>query len=92
MAATYRFIIMTPAGTVLEQDIVSLVAPGGAGYLGVLAHHAPLVTTLQRGTLTIKLEDSEKSYRIDGGILRVANNSAVLLSEKVEEISPGKSE
>jgi F-type H+-transporting ATPase subunit epsilon len=87
MAATYRFRIMTPAKTVLDAEIVSLIAPGGAGYLGVLAHHAPLLTTLRPGTLTVKFETSERRYQVNGGILRVANNSAVLLSEKVEEIA-----
>lgn len=87
MAATYHFRIMTPAKTVLDAQIVSLIAPGGAGYLGVLANHAPLVTTLRAGTLTVRFEDAEKLYRVEGGILRVANNSAVLLSVKVEEVS-----
>jgi F-type H+-transporting ATPase subunit epsilon len=87
MAATYRFRIMTPAKTVLDAQVVSLIAPGGAGYLGVLANHAPLVTTLRSGTLTVRLEDAEKLYRVEGGILRVANNSAMLLSERVDEVS-----
>jgi F-type H+-transporting ATPase subunit epsilon len=65
-----------------------MIAPGEAGYLGVLANHAPLVTTLTSGTLKVKLDGKEKWYRIEGGILRVARNSAVLLSEVVEEISP----
>lgn len=87
MAATYHFRILTPSTKVLDEEVVSMVAPGEAGYLGVLANHAPIVTTLTNGTLKVTLVDAEKWYKIDGGILRVARNSAVLLSEAVEEIS-----
>ena len=88
MAATYHFRILTPSEQVLDEQVVSMVVPGEAGYLGVLANHAPLVTTLADGTLKVKTDDAEKWYRIGGGILRVAGNSAVLLSEAVEEITP----
>ena len=88
MAATYHLRILTPSATVLDEDVVSVIAPGEAGYLGVLANHAPILTTLQRGTLQVKLENGEKWFRVEGGILRVAANSAVLLSESVEEVAP----
>ena len=88
MDATYQFRILTPAEKILDEEVISLVAPGEAGYLGVLANHAPILTTLKPGTLKVKLADSEKWYEIDGGILRVAANTAVLLSESVEEIAP----
>ncbi|MFQ5510254.1 MAG: FoF1 ATP synthase subunit delta/epsilon [Candidatus Krumholzibacteriia bacterium] len=86
MAATFHFKILTPSDNVLAADVVSIVAPGEAGYLGVLANHAPLITTLVPGTLTVSREGMEDVYyRVGGGILRVARNSAVLLSESVEE-------
>jgi F-type H+-transporting ATPase subunit epsilon len=88
VAATYHLKILTPSATVLDEDVVSVVASGEAGYLGVLANHAPILTTLKHGTLKVKFEDGEKWFRVDGGILRVAANSAVLLSEGVEEVSP----
>jgi F-type H+-transporting ATPase subunit epsilon len=86
MATTYRFKILTPKTAVLDAEVSSMVAPGEAGYLGVLANHAPLITTLSPGTLKVRLEREEKWFRVGGGILRVAKNEAVLLSESVEEI------
>jgi F-type H+-transporting ATPase subunit epsilon len=86
MAATYRFRILTPAREVLDEAIESMVAPGEAGYLGVLANHAPLITTLVPGTLKVRTQAGEKWYRLSGGILRVAQNEATLLSEVVEEV------
>lgn len=85
MAATYRFKILTPATLVFDSEVESLIAPGEAGYLGVLANHAPLITTLNPGTVKVRLESGEKWFSVSGGILRVAKNEAILLSEDVQE-------
>jgi F-type H+-transporting ATPase subunit epsilon len=85
VAAVYSFKILTPNRKALDDQVVSIVAPGEAGYLGVLANHAPLITTLQRGTLTVKYGDGrEEEYEIAGGILKVADNEAILLTESIE--------
>ncbi len=89
MTATYQFKILTPSTKVLDDKVVSIVAPGEAGYLGVLANHAPLLTTLSPGDLKVSFDDApDKWFRVAGGILRVAHNSVVLLSESVEEMVP----
>ena len=83
--ATYHLKILTPAEVVYDGDVESMVAPGEAGYLGVLANHAPLITTLKPGDLKIADANGEKWFAISAGILRVAKNEAILLSESVEE-------
>jgi F-type H+-transporting ATPase subunit epsilon len=84
---TYRFKILSPKAQILDEEVVSVVAPGEAGYLGVLANHAPLITTMMDGELTVRFSSGgEKHYRITGGVFRVAHNSAVLLTESIEEI------
>jgi len=86
VAATYNFKILTPAKKAFDAEVISIVAPGEAGYLGVLAHHAPLITTLRAGDLKVKFANNEESdYRIGRGILKVSNNQAVILTESIEE-------
>lgn len=86
MAATYRFRIFTPNEKTLDEDVVSIVAPGEAGYLGVLANHAPLITTLRAGDLKVRFQDHrEVEYRIGSGLLKVEDNVAVLLTESIEQ-------
>ncbi len=87
MAATYHLKILTPATIVFDGDVESMVAPGEAGYLGVLANHAPIITTLRPGTLKISDAGGDKWYAVTEGILRVAKNEAILLSESAEETS-----
>jgi F-type H+-transporting ATPase subunit epsilon len=82
--STFNFKMLTPNKTAFEGEVVSIVAPGGAGYLGVLAHHAPLITTLKDGDLTVRHKDNRVvKYRIGRGLLKVAHNQAIVLTESV---------
>jgi F-type H+-transporting ATPase subunit epsilon len=83
---TYRFKILSPKSQVLDADVVSVTAPGEAGYFGVLAGHAPFISMMREGNVEVRLPGGEeKRYRITGGIFRVEKNSAVLLAETVEQ-------
>lgn len=87
MAATFNLKIMTPERTALNMDVVAIIVPGEAGYLGALANHAPLISTLSPGKLKVTLEGRKVSwYRIGGGILKILHNEAVILTESVEEV------
>lgn len=66
--------------------VSSLIAPGEIGYLGILANHAPLVTTLVAGKISIK-DDAGKTtvlHSKGGGLLEVLKNKAILLLDSVE--------
>jgi F-type H+-transporting ATPase subunit epsilon len=86
MEATFQFKMLTPTQTAFEGEVVSIVAPGGAGYLGILAHHAPIISTLKDGELKVRFQDNRvMHFRIGRGLLKVAHNSAIVLTESVEE-------
>ena len=84
----YRLSVLTPERPVFEKDVVSIVAPGSEGYLGVLAHHAPLITALAPGKLTITDPDGHvEEYAVSGGFLEVGGNEAILLADTIEAAS-----
>ena len=86
MAPVFRFQLISQTSVIFDGEIESLVAPGTEGYLGVLAHHAPLVTGLQSGTVTYRTEDGQTTKQeLTGGFLEVSNNRAVILADEVEE-------
>jgi F-type H+-transporting ATPase subunit epsilon len=88
VAVTFHLEVLTPNRKALDEQVVSIVVPGELGYLGVLANHAPLITTLSAGDLKVTLDGNrEKYFQIAGGILKVARNEAVLLTESIEEIN-----
>ena len=83
MAKTFRLNIITGEKKIYEGDIRSLVAPGGLGYLGILADHAPLLTTLVPGKITFK-DAAGKTEALDSStnsFLQVLRNKATILVE-----------
>jgi F-type H+-transporting ATPase subunit epsilon len=85
VAATYNFKVLTPNRREIDERVISIVAPGEDGYLGVLANHAPLITTLRAGDLKVRFADErEAQFSIGAGILKVENNVAILLTESIE--------
>jgi F-type H+-transporting ATPase subunit epsilon len=81
----FAFRLVTPQRLVLEAEIVSLQAPGSEGYLGVLAHHAPLITALRPGRLDIRdAKGTVTSFAVSGGFLEVSGNRATVLADTAE--------
>lgn len=82
---TFKVSILTQEKVHLESDAVHLEAPGAAGYLGVLANHAPLMTTLKPGKIVVSLPGGrDEAFAVSGGLLKVSGNEAVVLAEAVE--------
>ena len=59
-------------------------APGALGQLGILPHHAALLTTLKPGTLEIRRSGEEKTFFVSGGFLEVSNNKVTVLADTAE--------
>jgi F-type H+-transporting ATPase subunit epsilon len=82
MATTFHVKLLTPEREVFASDAIHLYARGAEGYLGVLAHHAPLLTSLEPGVLSVRLPDgSQKHFVATGGFLEVSNNKATVLAD-----------
>ena len=77
--------IVTPEKIFYEEEVSSLVAPGIEGYLGILTDHAPLITALVPGKLTVKnSKGPEVIMAVSGGFLEVLKNKVVVLADAVE--------
>jgi len=84
--ANYQLSIVTPEGQVFDDQIESLIAPGMEGSFGVLANHAPMVSTLKDGLLKIRRNGQESSVNISEGILEVDNEGNVLLLSNTADL------
>jgi F-type H+-transporting ATPase subunit epsilon len=79
--------VVSPDRVEFEGMIESLVVPGEDGYLGVLADHAPLVTPLADGKLSLTQEGKSQHFHLSGGgFLEVSRNQAVVLTQSIESI------
>ena len=82
---TFHLSIVTPEETVFDETVESIIVPGVKGYIGVLAHHAPLISPLQPGKITIYLPGgTELMLAVSGGFLEVAHNRATILADAAE--------
>ena len=87
--------IVTPERQVFSDQVDSVVVPGAEGELGVLPHHAPLVSTLGVGELRIRRGGSEEFFAIVGGFLQVRPDKVVVMAETADiasEIDVAKAE
>ena len=79
-----RLEIVTPERAVLTDDVDMVIAPASEGYVGILPHHAPLLTTLGPGELRVKKGSTETSLAIFGGFMDVRPDRVVILTEAAE--------
>jgi F-type H+-transporting ATPase subunit epsilon len=80
---------------VYSDDVTALIAWGVEGQLGILPHHAPLMTTLQPGDLMIKKDREEEYLALSGGFLEVRPDKVIILAdacERADEIDVGRAE
>ena len=93
--SSIRLDIVTAERVVFSEDVDVIVAPGVEGQLGILPHHAPLMTVLQPGELLVKKGGEEFSLVISGGFLEVRPDRVIVLAdtaERAEEIDLARAE
>ncbi len=76
-----------------EADLVQL--PGSDGEMGILPHHAPLLTTLKYGVVKVRLHGKETIFTVAGGIAEIQPDLVTVLAdaaENVEEIDAARAE
>jgi F-type H+-transporting ATPase subunit epsilon len=87
--------IVTAERVVYSAEVDEVIAPGAGGQLGILPHHAPLMTILQAGELIVKKGKQEEILAISGGFLEVRPDHVIVLAdqaERAEEIDAARAE
>jgi F-type H+-transporting ATPase subunit epsilon len=76
--------IVTAERRTFAGEVNAVIAPGVEGQLGILPHHAPLMTMLQPGELIIKKNGEELYLAITGGFLEVRPDKIIILADACE--------
>ena len=80
---------------VFSDEVDMVLAPGTLGQLGILPHHAPLMTMLEPGELLIRKGNTETPLVVTGGFMEVLPDKITVLAdaaERVEEIDAARAE
>jgi F-type H+-transporting ATPase subunit epsilon len=84
MAQQIRLEVVTPSGAAVNDDVDIVNAPGYGGDFGVLANHAPFLSTIKIGILSYEHGNKRENLMISGGFCEVSNNKITFLVESAE--------
>jgi F-type H+-transporting ATPase subunit epsilon len=72
---------------VFEGDADIVIVPGVNGELGILPHHAPLLSTLNFGILKVRRGGEEEVFTIAGGVVEVQPDLITVLADAAENVA-----
>jgi F-type H+-transporting ATPase subunit epsilon len=88
MPERLHFSLVSPERELFSGPVVQVDAPGSEGDFGVLAGHAPFMTTLKEGRVKVHVEaDDIRVYEVFGGFADVTPQGLTILAEKAEEVA-----
>ena len=83
---TIRCEIVSQDRTVFQGDVDIVVLPGAAGEMGILPHHAPVLTTLKYGIIKVRHNNKEELFAVAGGVAEVQPTIITILADAAENI------
>jgi F-type H+-transporting ATPase subunit epsilon len=79
--ATFQFDLVSPEKLLVSESVDQVDVPGAEGDFGVLAGHAPLVSTLRPGVLVVHREGGEQRIVVTGGFAEVSPAGLTVLAD-----------
>lgn len=85
MAETLNFELVSPERRLAASEADAVTIPGMEGDLTAMVGHAPFVTSLRPGYVTVRGAGSEESYFLTGGFVEIAQNTVSVLADEAVE-------
>ncbi len=85
MAEKLHFSLVSPERELFAGLVDQVDAPGSEGDFGVLANHAPFMTTLQEGQVRVHQDGRVTVYDVRGGFADVTRDGLIILAEHASE-------
>nr|WP_314444239.1 ATP synthase F1 subunit epsilon [uncultured Sphingomonas sp.] len=84
--ADLHFTLVTPERQMMSDDVHMVVVPGTEGEFGVMAGHAPFMTTLRDGELAVyrSAGAAPERIRVSGGFAEVGDSGLTILAESAQ--------
>jgi len=71
---------------VFQGNADTVILPGAEGEMGILPNHAPLLTTLKLGVITVRAQGKEEHFTVSGGVAEVQPDLVTILAAAAENI------
>lgn len=82
MSQALHFELVSPERLLMDADVVSVVVPGADGDFQVLPNHAPVMSTIRTGIITVDMGGEVKELFVNGGFAEVNSKGLVILAEE----------
>ena len=82
MAAKIAFDLVSPERLLLSTEADMVTVPGTEGYMGVMAGHSPLVSTLRAGMIDVQTDGKDDRYFIRGGFAEINPGKITILADE----------
>ena len=86
MAGTFKFELVSPERLLLSVEADEVILPGSEGQMGILAGHAPVVSTLNPGVISVVSGTSRRRVYVDGGFAEVQPDQVTVLAEQAQDV------
>ncbi|WP_095084180.1 F0F1 ATP synthase subunit epsilon [Mesorhizobium sophorae] len=88
MAEAFKFELVSPERLLVSEQVESVVIPAAEGEMTVMAHHAPVMTTIKPGVVTVKTASGEEErYVVFGGFADIVPAGCTLLAESAVAVN-----
>jgi len=77
-----RVVVIAPERAVFDGDAEAVTAPAYDGRVGILPRHAPFLTLLGEGRLTVRVSGGTKDFLVRGGFLQVTEDTVRVVAER----------
>lgn len=78
--------IVSQDRVVFQGDVDMVVLPGGSGVMGILPNHAPVLSVLQYGIITVRTKNEEQYFTVAGGVAEVQPDQVTVLADAAENV------
>ena len=85
MAGKLHFSLVAPEREVFSGEVDQVDAPGIEGDFGVLPNHAPFMTALREGPVTVRIGANRRTFAVKGGFADVTPAGLTILAEEASE-------
>ncbi len=82
MADTMQFDLVSPERSLVSTQATAVRIPGADGDMTAMPDHAPVVTTLRPGILTVEADGSEQEFAVFGGFAQIGAEGTTVLAEE----------
>ena len=85
--AQFAFEMVSPEQRLISEEVDSVIVPGTEGEFTILAGHAPFMSTVRSGVVTVQSGSTARKIMVYGGFAEAGPDGFTLLAERAIDLA-----